>query len=70
MCYSFEDLLGHMTHYANAHPSQRRGQAYFNSLSERSSDLAAQICGTEVDPFYDDKKINQFLAAVAVAVFS
>lgn len=36
----------------------RRGQALFNALYEQAPDLANTIRGTDLDPFYDDKKIQ------------
>jgi hypothetical protein len=38
----------------------RLGQTYFNILCEMEPEIAAIIRGTENDPFYDDKKINDF----------
>jgi hypothetical protein len=47
-----------------AHESERMGQAYFNQLAEDYPEIASRIRGTEVDPFYDDKRISAFLATL------
>jgi len=38
----------------------RKGQCYFNELYEVEPEIAEIIRGTENDPFYDDKKIDNF----------
>jgi hypothetical protein len=43
------------------YPKRRRGQNYFNALNDLHHDLANQIRGTDLDPFYDDKKLASFL---------
>lgn len=44
---------------------QRQGQCYFNMLHEVRPDLANQIRGNvELDPFYVDARIGNFLAWV------
>lgn len=35
----------------------RRGQAWFNALHELRPDLANEIRGTDIDPFYNDNKL-------------
>lgn len=47
--------------------SQRRGQAYFNVLHDIDPSLAKSICGTGLDPFYNDKRLPAFLSHVATA---
>ena len=42
-------------------PSLRLGQAVFNLIYKRNP--AVSLVGTEVDPFYDDSKIEAFLEA-------
>ena len=44
---------------------QRKGQAYFNALYEINIPLAESICGSDVDPFYDDNKLPNFIRLVA-----
>ena len=43
--------IRHLTNY-------RKGQAFFNCLEDFRPDLAALIRGTEIDPFYDDSKVD------------
>jgi hypothetical protein len=38
----------------------RQGQAAYNCLHQVNSGLAHEINNTEVDPFYDDSKLNSF----------
>lgn len=38
----------------------REGQAYMNALFEIDQKLYNEITGTDLDPFYDDSKINTF----------
>lgn len=40
--------------YRQAHPEQRKGQAYFNVLYEFDPEAANEILGTPLDPFSDD----------------
>lgn len=48
------------------HPEWRLGQTYFNVLHAVRPDLSEQIRGdVQFDPFYQDKKINDFLGFVA-----
>ena len=42
----------------------RRGQHAFNTLYKYDKELANEICGTDNDPFDNDKKINDFLFLV------
>lgn len=41
--------------------NQRNGQWMFNTLVEANPELATRIRGTKLDPFYDDKRIDEFL---------
>jgi hypothetical protein len=43
------------------HPEWRLGQAYFNFLAQDYPELAKEIAGTDIDPFYVDDRINDFL---------
>jgi hypothetical protein len=47
--------------YMCKYPNLRRGQNYFNAFDSLHHDLADQIRGTDIDPFYNDKKIAPFL---------
>lgn len=47
----------------------RWGQALFNVLQQMDPELAKQVRGTNIDPFFlhsHDKRINRFLAFVEV----
>lgn len=39
---------------------ERRGQAYYNAAYEMNP-AVAHLCGTDVDPFYDDNKVGAFI---------
>lgn len=39
----------------------RFGQALFDALTEIKPDLAERVRGTSIDPFYDDRRIQDFL---------
>ena len=44
----------------------RLGQAYYIIADDNRPDITSQIVGDPmIDPFYDDKNINRFLAYVA-----
>lgn len=51
-----------------ANPEWRLGQTYFNVLRAVRPDISEQIRGdVQYDPFYQDKRINDFLGFVAQA---
>ena len=41
-------------------PNWRKGQSVFNTLCNMHPDTAENIRTTELDMFYDDKKIDKF----------
>lgn len=43
------------------HPSLRVGQAHMNALTELDPEVAKAI-PSDVDPFYDDRKLWRFLS--------
>jgi hypothetical protein len=43
----------------------RKGQTFFDVLSEMEPELAHRLTDTADDPFYDDAKLPQFLTHVA-----
>ena len=45
-------------------PGLRWGQVMFNTLYEVRPDLAEQVRGTDIDPFYDDARGLAFMAFV------
>lgn len=44
-------------------PHLRLGQAVFNAAHRRNP-LVTRLTGTVVDPFYDDSKVDSFLARI------
>ena len=42
----------------------RRGQSLYNALHTLQPDIANQICTTELDPFYQDSRIDAFIEAI------
>lgn len=51
--------------YGPRPPFIRIGQALFNALCVSWPELAEKVRGSEVDPFYDDTRIDAFIAFVA-----
>lgn len=47
---------------------QREGQRAFNALYAIRPDLAEQVRGTDLDPFYDDSRLPDFHAWLVMAV--
>lgn len=41
----------------------RRGQAAFNLMEDLQPEFAESIRGTEIDPYYDDGKLDSFFGA-------
>lgn len=46
----------------------RRGQTFFNVLSELEPELAERFTGTADDPFYNDGNLPEFVLRVAEAL--
>lgn len=46
-------------------PEWRLGQTYFNILVEAHPSLAERVRSSQVDPFYRDDRIGEFLAFVS-----
>ena len=44
----------------------RAGQAVFNAFYQEHPELARALVGSDVDPFYDDSRLEAFHAAVNV----
>lgn len=61
---TIQEYIDWCAEWGNRHPDLRIGQHMFNTLEARHADIAAYIRGTYVDPFYDDKRIPEFLAFV------
>jgi hypothetical protein len=62
---TFDEWLSGAVKYAiNNNKTQRRGQAYYNYLASVRMDLTNNIVGTKLDPFYDDRRLNEFIEYV------
>lgn len=62
---TFEEWLSEAAKYAvKNNKEQRRGQAYYNYLSSVRMDLTNNIMGTKLDPFYDDRVLEDFIEYV------
>lgn len=46
-----------------AHPSLRLGQTVFNTMLEFYPEKAEQYRGSDLDPFYRDERVKDFLRA-------
>ena len=42
----------------------REGQAIFNAAANKFPKSTNDLCGTNVDPYYDDNRINIFLESL------
>lgn len=61
----FEEYLIAVDDYRLTNPRNRRGQAYYNTLSKLYPDLAKLINGSKhLDPYFDDSKVEAFLQFV------
>lgn len=60
----YTQYLSYVQRYMEMAPQQRRGQAHFNVLYIGHPSIANMIRGTDVDPFYDDNRIVDFLESV------
>lgn len=43
---------------------ERIGQAYYNVLSQNRPDISHIVNGSHLDPFYDDRRLGDFLTFV------
>jgi hypothetical protein len=59
------EFISGAENYWRLHPTQRRGQAYFNYLIRVDELTAEVIRGTAFDPFYDDEKVSSFLIRIS-----
>lgn len=57
----FGEYLVGAEQYRRENKEQRRGQAYMNYLHQVRKDLYRSIAGTELNPFYDDNRMNSFM---------
>jgi len=51
---TYQDFLTHVSDLIRIHREWRFGQTVFNALYQVRPDLADQIRGTGIDPFYRD----------------
>ena len=51
---SYQDFLVVVKQAEQENPQSRRGQVWFNTLQVYRPDLAYQLMGTPLDPFYRD----------------
>lgn len=56
---TLSDFYAGVAEYNKANPAQRHGQALFNYLWSVRPDLSEQIRSTELDPFYEDKRLPE-----------
>jgi len=63
---TFELYLERSARRKSLHPSERMGQAYFNQLREDQPEVASDVTNSEIDPFYDDNLIGEFLTYLSV----
>lgn len=61
----FTVYLKHVSWKIYKQPSQRMGQAYFNTLHDLHPEIADDFRGGRLDPFYDDTRMPDFLAFLA-----
>lgn len=58
----YEAFIDAVTARVRDRPSERKGQAAFNTLNEVRPDLAKRVRSSRIDPFYDDARLSSFLA--------
>lgn len=64
MKLTFSQYLTRVALAKEANPSWRMGQTYFNVLQDIDLSLAERTSTTHLDPYYDDKKIGDFLSHI------
>jgi len=62
------NYLKEVVEYRRLNPTHRHGQALFNSLYKCHGDLANEIRGTDIDPYYavDQDNINRFYSWLVI----
>jgi hypothetical protein len=61
---TFISYLKMVVDYHANHPSLRSGQCYYNVFHALFPEIADRIAGTDIDPFYDNARIEKFCALV------
>jgi hypothetical protein len=64
----FAQYLGAVAVATRERRGLRRGQTFFNVLSEMEPELAGRLTEAADDPFYNDGKFSGFLLRVAEAL--
>lgn len=64
MHFRFQAFCDAARKYREQYPSQREGQAHMNVLGQWEPELYVAITGTDIDPFYVDSKMGDFLSYV------
>jgi hypothetical protein len=64
MSETFSHFLTEVAYVYHASLEFRFGQTCFNVLYKLNPDLATSLTGTDVDPYYDDDKVPEFLKRV------
>jgi len=59
-----QDLVNKADELRRLHPSLRHGQALMNTLWDLHREVYNHISGTSADPFYDDTKVDFFIAII------
>ena len=62
---TFTEFIQAVVQHYHANPGWRVGQAYFNVLATMRPEMAEQIRGGVLDPFYQDSRIPVFLEFVS-----
>lgn len=66
---SWQDFIDQVNANQAQYPSWRIGQAYYNTFAEIFPNVAEQIVGTGLDPYYNNSNIPAFIG-FAVHFFS
>lgn len=61
---TIEEYLIEVAAKKHATPDWRMGQTFLNVLHDVKHELCVELSGSEVDPFYDDNLIADFLVYV------
>lgn len=57
---TFTEFMLYAIEYDQQHHKERAGQSAFNALHNADAELANEIRGTDLDPFYDDDVLPEF----------
>lgn len=65
MNQAFNEFVSAFEAHHKARPDLRRGQAAYETLWKWDLRLASKVDGSEIDPYYVDERIPDFLEWVA-----